>query len=121
KDLLQKGIKDHAKEVSLWVALAGLAGREKPAAGLAILKEAEPHVSDRLQLTLAQLQFLLDLPKEESRKELAKVEKRIAGAPEEDRPRLLGALGQAYFHADATEDALRVWRDLAVKQPRHLR
>src|SRR5262249_18178098 len=52
---------------------------------------------------------------------LAKLEADVPKAAEEHQARLLGGLGQAYLQAQATEDAARVWRQLATKQPQHLR
>jgi tetratricopeptide (TPR) repeat protein len=111
-------------KLDLWLALAELAGRDRPAEALQILDDAgrRPAFQDRIELRLARLRLAAALPKkEEARAALAREETAARKTKDAaDRQRLLAALGNSYLRLGEKQEAERQWQELAKEQPTNL-
>jgi tetratricopeptide (TPR) repeat protein len=109
-------------QVEPWLALADLAGYDRPAEALQVLDDAarRPALRDRVELRLARLRHAAGLPEKEAHAALAREEPAVRQAAGEDRQRLLAALGDAYFRIGAKRDAKSHWGELARIQPDNL-
>lgn len=109
------------RPAEIWVALAALEDTQGHAeAALALLRQAERQLGDRVELRLARARHWAERKGGGARQELD----RLLAGPEkftaEERQRLLRGLAAAYGRVGATAEAQRLWGELAGQLPNDL-
>ena len=131
RSALEKKADEGRGPVEFSLGLATLQGREKKGAeALQTLAKAEKNLAEgadsrtkqaqRADLHLARLPHLVGLPEAEARRALAEEEKIASDWTDDNRRRLLGGLADAYVRVGASEEAVRLWQQLAKEQPENL-
>jgi len=109
-------------ETQPWAALAGLVLRvDGPQAAFETLARVPAAIRDVPQLLAVEAQALAGAPQERARAGMAEIEKRAAGLPPEDTAGLLDTLATLRIAAGDLDDAERLWRAAAEKQPQNVR
>jgi tetratricopeptide (TPR) repeat protein len=109
------------RQVAPWLFRVRLARQQgQEAAAMALLDQAERQAGPRVEWLLARAEHWYEAPPEQARRELAKLE--AAGKPLQggDRDRLLRGLGEMYVQVGDNAAAVRLWRELAARQPTDL-
>jgi tetratricopeptide (TPR) repeat protein len=115
---LARAVAEQPKEMRYRLALAEIADLEttddhKPAlTSRMILDKAESEVGDTVDLRLARAVRLARLSREDAAKVLAQLEEKGDRFAAADQTRLLLGLGEAYDRVGATEDAVRLYKQV---------
>jgi predicted Zn-dependent protease len=109
------------KQVPPWLFLIRLARRQGTAGSvLPLVEEAERQAGKRVEWELARAHYWANADNAEALKQLPKLEAGIGTWPDAERDRLLEALAGSYYAAGDSASAVRLWGQLAERQPNNL-
>ncbi|HTU19783.1 MAG TPA: tetratricopeptide repeat protein [Gemmataceae bacterium] len=113
---LEKAGDKAERPVEVWVALGALENRQRrPADALTLLDEAERQLGDRVELRLARIRHWGARRGDEARKELVRLAETNKFSSEQQQV-LLRALATAHARIGNTDEARRLWAQLAEQQ-----
>ncbi|SIO55099.1 Tetratricopeptide repeat-containing protein [Singulisphaera sp. GP187] len=110
--------KAHPDRVEPWIALSQLAEEEgKPDDALALIKQAENQLGDRVELRLAEASYWGRRGGDEAPKKLGELTQALEKLASKDRPRLEDGLANAYLRLGNLQEADRIWTEAAKRRP----
>ncbi len=119
--LLRDAQARHARELALWVSLAGLAERQNRwDEAQAVLDEAERHGGDTVGLRVARSRHWAGRGGAAARPALAKLAEGVEKFSVHDQRKLLHAVAEDFARLGETGAAGRLWGRLAEQQPNDL-
>jgi tetratricopeptide (TPR) repeat protein len=118
---LRQALKREPKDVSLWLALAGVASRSgKPEEALEVLDEADRALGDRVELKVARAGYWATQRGDKAAAALADLERGGESLPKADRARLDRSLAAAYTAIGRNDRAGELWKQLDELVPNNL-
>lgn len=116
KQILEKVRDQKPNLIEVWLALAGLAEREKPEKGLEILAEAERRLGDRVEFRLARLRYWSRRTGAETTAALTRLGQDLDKFSKDDQARLGRALAEISYRLGDVQEAQRLWTQVAELQ-----